>query len=164
MSKIRSDYVVHYNHSWTENNEILYIQMELCFNTLKAIMEQKQNDFKRKRFEVMTPLEYYISSELFEETLEAVNYLHSLKPPIIHRDLKPNNILITDGTNGRFVKIADFGLATFHKFDEQTHTEGLGNARYVAPEVSSGRNYDMKADIYSLGVVLQDLFDVDIHS
>jgi alpha-tubulin suppressor-like RCC1 family protein len=81
-------------------------------------MEQKQNDFKRKLFEVMTSLEYYISSELFEETLEAVNYLHSLKPPIIHRDLKPNNILITDGTNGRFVKIADFGLSTFHKFDE----------------------------------------------
>ncbi len=164
MAKIKSDYVVHYNHSWIENNETLYIQMELCFNTLKAIMKQKQNDFKRKRFEVMTALEYYISSELFKEILEAVNYLHSLEPPIIHRDLKPNNILITEGLNGRFVKIADFGLATFHKFDEQTHTEGLGNARYVAQEVLNGGNYDMKADIYSLGVVSQDLFDVDINS
>jgi serine/threonine protein kinase len=111
IAKIRSDYVVHYNNSWIENNEMLYIQMELCFNTLKGIMEQKQNDFKRKRFEVMTTLEYYISSELFKETLEAVNYLHSLKPPIIHRDLKPTNILITEGKNGRFVKLADFGLA-----------------------------------------------------
>jgi serine/threonine protein kinase len=162
MAKIRSDYVVHYNHSWIENNEILYIQMELCLNTLKAIMEQKQNYFKRKRFEVMTPLEYYISSELFKETLEAVNYLHSLKPPIIHRDLKPTNILITKGLNGRFVKLCDFGLATIHNFDEQTHTEGLGSVRYVAPEVLNGRNYDMKADIYSLNVVSQDLFDVDI--
>jgi len=63
MAKIRSDYVVNYNHSWIENNEILYIQIELCLNTLKGIMEQKQNDFKRKRFEVMTPLEYYISSK-----------------------------------------------------------------------------------------------------
>jgi len=126
-------------------------------------MEQKQNDFKRKRFEVMTPLEYYISGELFKEILEAVNYLHSLKPPIIHRDLKPNNILITEGLNGRFVKIADFGLATFHKFDQQTHTKGLGNVKYVAPEVVRGRTYDMKADIYSLGVVSQDLFDVDIN-
>jgi len=164
MAKIRSDYVVHYNHSWIENNEILYIQMELCFNTLKGIMEQKQNDFKRKRFEVMSSLEYYISSELFKETLEAVNYLHSLKPPIIHRDLKPTNILITEGLNGRFVKIADFGLAVIHEFDEQTHTERLGTARYVAPEVLNGRNYDMKVDIFSLGVVLQDLFDVDVCS
>ncbi len=78
--------------------------------------------------------------------------------------LKTTNILITDGTNGRFIKIADFGLATFHKFDEQTHTEGLGNARYVAQEVLNGRNYDMKADIYSLGVVSQELFYVDINS
>ncbi len=162
MAKIRSDYVVHYNYSWIENNEILYIQMELCFNTLKAIMEQKLNDFKRKRFEVMTPLEYYISSELFKEILEAVNYLHSHKPSIIHRDLKPTNILITEGLNGRFVKLCDFGLATIHKSDEQTHTERLGSFRYVAPEVLNGRNYDIKADIYSLNVVLQDLFDVDI--
>jgi serine/threonine protein kinase len=162
MAKISSDYVVHYTHSWIENNEMLYIQMELCFNTLKGIIEQKQNEFKRNRFEVMTPLEYYISSELFIEILEAVNYLHSLKPPIIHRDLKPTNILITKGLNGRFVKLADFGLAIILEFDEQTTTEVLGSTRYVAPEVLYGRIYDMKADIYSLNVVSQDLFDVDI--
>ena len=162
MAKIISDYVVHYNHSWIENNEILYIQMELCLNTLEVIMEQKQNDFKRKRFEVMTPLEYYISSELFKEILEAVNYLHSLKPPIIHRDLKPTNILITEGKSGRFVKLADFGLATIHKFDEQTHTENLGTIRYAAREVLDGRNYDMKADIYSSGVIMEEIFYIDM--
>ncbi len=32
MAKTKSHYVVHYNHSWIENNEILYIQMELCLN------------------------------------------------------------------------------------------------------------------------------------
>jgi serine/threonine protein kinase len=162
-AKIRSDYTVNYNNSWIENNEMLYIQMELCFNTLKGIIEQKQNEFKRNRFEGMTSLEYYISSELFKEILEAVNYLHSLKPPIIHRDLKPTNILITEGLNGRFVKLGSFDLATIHKFDEQIHTIGLGTSGYVAPEVLNGRNYDMKADIYSLGVVLQELFDVDIN-
>ncbi len=136
--------------------------MQLCFNNLSEIIEQKKNEFKRKEFEAMTLLEYYISSELFKEILEAVNYLHLLKPPIIHRDLKPNNILITDGTNGRFVKITDFGLATFHKFDKQTHTALMGCAKYVAFEVLDGRNYDMKADIYSLGVVSRDLFYIDI--
>jgi serine/threonine protein kinase len=163
-AKIRSDYTVNYNNSWIENNEMLYIQMDLCFNTLKGIIEQKQNEFKRNCLEVMTSLEYYISSELFKEILEAVNYLHSLKPPIIHRDLRPTNILITEGLNGRFVKLGDFGLATIHKFDEQEHTKGLGTAGYVAPEVWKGRNYDMKADIFSLGVVSQYLFDVDIYS
>jgi serine/threonine protein kinase len=164
MAKIRSDYVVNYNNSWIENNEILYIQMELCFNTLKGIMKQKLNEFKRSCFQVMTPLEYYISSELFKEILEAVNYLHSLKPPIIHRDLKPTNILITEGKNARFVKLADFGLATIHQFDQQTHSEGLGTPSYMAPELWSGRNYDTKVDIFSLGYVWQELFDVDINS
>ena len=88
MAKIKSDYVVHYNHSWIENNETLYIQMELCFNTLEAIMEQKLNDFKRIN-ELMNETEYFISSELFIEILEAVNYLHSLNPQIIQR-LKTN--------------------------------------------------------------------------
>jgi serine/threonine protein kinase len=164
MAKIRSDYVVHYNHSWIENNEILYIQMELCFNTLEGIVEQKLNDFKRKRFELMNEIEYFISSELFIEILEAVNYLHSLKPQIIHRDLKPTNILITEGLNGRYVKIADFCLSTIHKFDEQTRTQDLGTPKYVAPEVARGRTYDTKADIYSLGVITEELFVIDIYS
>ncbi len=137
--------------------------MELCFNTLEAIMEQKLNDFKRIN-ELMNETEYFISSELFIEILEAVNYLHSLNPQIIHRDLKPTNILVTEGLNGRFVKLADFGLSTIHKFDEQTHTEDLGTVKYVAPEVTRGRTYDTKADIYSLGVITEELFAIDIYS
>jgi sterile alpha motif and leucine zipper-containing kinase AZK len=127
-------------------------------------LEQKQNEFKRKRFEVMTHFEYYISSELLIEILEAVDYLHSLKPPIIHRDLKPTNILITEGLNGRFVKLADFGLSVIHEFDEQTHTEGPGTPNYMAPELRDGRSYDTKVDIFSFGYVSQELFDVDINS
>jgi serine/threonine protein kinase len=164
MAKIRSDYVVHYYSSWIENNEILYIQMELCFNTLKGIMKQKLNEFKRNRFEVMTPLEYYISSELFKEILEAVNYLHSHKPSLIHRNLKPTNILITEGKNGRFVKLGDFGLETIHEFNQQTHTEGPGSPTFIAPELRGWRSYDTKVDIFSLGYVSQELFDVDIDS
>ncbi len=138
--------------------------MQLCFNTLRVVLELKRKEFNRKQFSTMTPIEYYISSELFNEILESVNYLHKLNPPIIHRDLKPTNILITNGLNGRFVKIADFGLAELHKFDDQTHTQGLGTVKYIAPEVMTGRNYDTKADIYSLAVITQELFDIDINS
>ncbi len=73
---------------------------------------------------MMTPLGYYISSQLFKEILEGVDYLHKQK--VIHRDLKPNNVLITDGMNGRFVKIADFGLATIHEFSGQSHIKYKG--------------------------------------
>ncbi len=50
------------------------------------------------------------------------------------------------------------------KFDEQTHTEDQGTPKYMAPELKGGRSYDIKVDIYSLGYVSQELFDVDINS
>ncbi len=78
----------------------------------------------------MTPLVYYISSELFIEILESVDHFHKQK--VIHIDLKPTNILITDGMNGRFVKIADFGLATIHEFEGQSHTKYSGTPKYRA--------------------------------
>jgi len=162
MAKLQSDLVVQYKHSWIENNEILYIQMELCFSTLGDILLRKRTEFQREEFEVMSRLEYYISSELFKEILKGVNYLHKMK--IIHRDLKPSNILITDGTNGRFVKLADFGLATIHESEGQSHTKYLGTRIYTSPEVLNSKHYDTKADIYSLGVITQQLFDIDINA
>jgi serine/threonine protein kinase len=145
----------------TEKPFLLHIKMEFCLMSLKEVMEKLNNELNQKLSEVMTPLGYYISSELFKEILISVDYLHKQK--VIHRDLKPNNILITDGMNGRFVKVADFGLATIHEFEGQSHTKYTGTQRYVAPEVMRGRNYDLKVDIYSLGVILQELFNIDIN-
>ncbi len=140
---------------------LLHIQMELCLMSLKELIKQLNKELDQKLNEVMTPLGYYISSELFKEIVESVDYLHKQK--VIHRDLKPNNIFITDGMNGRFVKIGDFGLATNQEFDGQSHTKYMGTQRFVAPEVMIGRNYDLKVDIYSLGVILQELFNIDIN-
>jgi serine/threonine protein kinase len=137
--------------------------MELCYDTLEGVLKQKQNEFQRKELELLNEIEYFISSELFIELLECVNYLHKQKPSIIHRDLKPSNILISDGKNRRFVKLGDLGLATDH-FDEQTHSEAVGTTKFIAPEVFNGRKYDTKADIYSLSCIAQCLFAIDINS
>jgi serine/threonine protein kinase len=188
LKKLESDLVVKLESVWIEDNYLkiddyktdkytesigklkifkpdksllLHIQMELCLTTLKELIKKLNNELNQKLNDVMTPLGYYISSELFKEILECVDYLHQQR--IIHRDLKPNNILITNGMNGKFVKIADFGISTIHEFDGQTHTKYKGTIRYAAPEVMISRNYDMKADIYSLGVILQDLFNIDIN-
>jgi serine/threonine protein kinase len=59
--------------------------------------------------------------------------------------------------------LADFGLATFHEFKEQSHTKYTGTQIYVAPEVMQSKHYDMKADIYSLGVIALKLFNIDIN-
>jgi serine/threonine protein kinase len=107
-------------------------------------------------------LSYYISSELFIEILECVQYLHKQNPLIIHRDLKPENTLISEGMNGRFVKLCDFGLAVIHEFDDQSHSSKTETFKYMAPEVKLKTkhiysHYDTKEDIYSLGVILEQL-------
>jgi alpha-tubulin suppressor-like RCC1 family protein/tRNA A-37 threonylcarbamoyl transferase component Bud32 len=182
MSKLRSDYVVEYRTAWIENkfnrfsdyeniskkNQsfssshsffdpnkplLFHIEMELCSQTLRQLIEQMKNSLINKSYRIIS---FYISCELMIETLEGVLYLH--KNSVIHRDLKPTNILITDSLGDRFVKIADFGLSTIHEREEESHSELTGTFKYMAPEVLT-RKYDTKADIYSLGVITQELFN-----
>jgi serine/threonine protein kinase len=109
----------------------------------------------------MKPLGYFIASELFNEILEGVDYLHTQN--IIHRDLKPSNILVTEGKNGRFVKLADFGLSKIQEINSRSHTKGLGTPGYMVPEVAYNRHYNKKADIYSIGIIVQQLFNIGIN-
>jgi serine/threonine protein kinase len=59
-----------------------------------------------------------------------------------------------------FIKIVDFGLIAFHKYAEQTHSSNKDNIEYMAPEVFD-EEYNTKADIFSLGLILQQLFDIN---
>jgi hypothetical protein len=164
--RLVSQYVVNHIYSWLENNRTddmisLYIRMELCDKTLQQLMDEINKDSNIKDNENLTEIGYYIASQLFIEILECVQYLH--KNQIIHRDLYPENIMIQmNGENNRFIKICDFGLIAIHKFAQQSHSQDRGHIRYAAPEVLDGRKYDFKADIYSLGRILMNLFDIDI--
>ncbi|MBO7652126.1 MAG: serine/threonine protein kinase [Bacteroidales bacterium] len=86
------------------------------------------------------------------EILSAMSYFHGLQ--VIHRDIKPSNILVT--RNGNNVKIIDFGFS-----DTDSHAilkQPAGTARYAAPEqVEGNAALDNRADIYSFGVVLNDI-------
>ncbi len=135
--------------------------MDLCEKTLEQIREEIANDSILKLKKLLTPLGFYITTKILIEILEAVEYLHKLN--IIHRDLKPENILFSNGFNNRFVKIADFGLAKVHD-KTKLNTENRGDVRYMAPEVVRSKTYDTKADIYSLGIIIQDLFEIDYDS
>ena len=96
--------------------------------------------------------------EVFKELMECVQYLHSKKRKIIHRDLKPMNILVKyHDNNGHLLKLCDFGLSKIILRESQTNNSCVGTDKYRAPEVSSG-NYNEKADIFSLGWVLRDIF------
>jgi len=73
---------------------------------------------------------------------------------ILHRDLKPANVMI-DG-RGR-AKITDFGLAGLAETIEGEEVR-VGTPLYMAPEQAEGQEVSTRSDIYSLGLVLYELF------
>ncbi|KAE9024424.1 hypothetical protein PR003_g514 [Phytophthora rubi] len=86
------------------------------------------------------------------QVCHALTYLHSLMPPVIHRDLKSRNILLNRAMDA---KVTDFGISR-ERLD-QTMTAGVGTSLWMAPEVMLGERYDVKADMFSFGVVLSEL-------
>jgi len=73
---------------------------------------------------------------------------------ILHRDLKPANVMIDSDGNAR---ITDFGLAGLaHEFSEDEIS--AGTPAYMAPEQLDGETVTVRSDIYSLGLVLYELF------
>jgi hypothetical protein len=165
VNKLDSKYVVQHYDAWFEkgdDNNILYIEMKLCEKTLEDLICELCG--KMDTNEILTPLAYSIASQIFIELLEGVKYLHEQNPPLIHRDLKPANILLKESKNsGRLVKIADFGLIVLHEYSDQPHTMDRGSPKYTAPEVMESKNYDTKADIYSLGEIMKNLFNIQLN-
>jgi serine/threonine protein kinase len=83
--------------------------------------------------------------------------------------LKPGNILLKrrvqrdypNQWSEKFIKIADFGLIVMHVSNEQLHTIDKGTPKFMAPEVINSEKYSTKADIYSIGIIFQNLFDLE---
>lgn len=79
---------------------------------------------------------------------------YAFRQGIVHRDIKPANILVVSGTN---IKVADFGAAYLYR-DSGTQIANIGSPYYMSPEQVSRLPLDHHSDMFSLGVVLYQLF------
>ncbi|PKN43891.1 MAG: hypothetical protein CVU59_13075, partial [Deltaproteobacteria bacterium HGW-Deltaproteobacteria-17] len=83
---------------------------------------------------------------------------------VIHRDMKPENVFILPGEGGgELVKILDFGIAKMNASGaggaNLTRTGAIfGTPHYMSPEQAMGTAVDGRADIYSMGVLMFELF------
>jgi serine/threonine protein kinase len=89
---------------------------------------------------------------LFSQICSGVHQIHSKS--IMHRDLCLENILIST-INNNLLKIIDFDHAIEYTGGRES-AQGLINA--MAPEVYHQKRYNNKADIWSLGIILYELF------
>lgn len=118
-------------------DKFVFIQMELCKQNLKEYLNvNKLNNYKKQI--------------ICRQIINGLKYIH--KNEIIHRDLKLINIFIDYNNN---VKIGDFGLA---KNIYDLNYDEVGTYSYIAPEIIEGKNYSYTADLYSLGVIILEIF------
>ncbi len=101
-------------------------------------------------------LSWSLKLKLAMDAARGINFLHTSDPPIIHRDLKSLNLLIDDTWT---LKVADFGLSRFRaSTDSVLMTGQCGTFQWMAPEVISSQIYSEKADVYSFGINLWEIY------
>lgn len=89
---------------------------------------------------------------VLDEMFMAVEYLH--KRGVVHNDIKPDNILISNTSDT--LKLIDFGIADS---DAEYAMRRLGcTPRYASPELRARKEVDARSDIYSLGVIMEEMF------
>jgi predicted Ser/Thr protein kinase len=130
-------------HDISELNGLHFVSMEYFHGT-------NLKDYIRKN-RGLPAQEAQMIAEQICDGLEAAH-----RQGVIHRDLKSQNIIVNESGD---LKIIDFGLARTAQADGMTAT-GLimGTPEYMAPEQVAGKKVDERADIYSIGIILYELF------
>jgi len=132
-------------HDFGEIEGLPYISMEYVRGvTLRYLLDQTNR------------LPYSAGLRLAKQLCAGLGAAHA--QGVMHRDIKPENLILEPTGNA---KLMDFGIARPIKRAEAGQTEAgfiVGTPLYLSPEQLEGRDVDARADIYSTGVVLYEIF------
>ena len=150
IKKIKSDYVVKYKEiDYDFSKEEFYALMELYDSNLREIL----NKYKPKGL----PLD--LIKKIFIQLNNSLKEL--VKFDYINKDLKPENILIKYTYKNKLnfdIRLTDFGLSIINNVKASNQTDILsGKQKYLSPEIDTN-NYNIKSDLWSLGVLLYELY------
>ncbi len=147
-SQVKSPHVVQtFDHGVTSDG-VPYIVMELLEGTDLAQHLEKRGK--------LLPAEV---TAIYTQVAKALGKAHAVG--IVHRDLKPDNLFLCASEGDElFVKVLDFGIAKGDARLGSGTTTGqvIGTPYYMSPEqIVGSRTIDLRADIWSLGVVVYEL-------
>lgn len=132
-------------YDFGEIEGIPYISMEYVRGvTLRYMLDQTRR------------LPYSAGLRLAKQLCAGLGAAHSVG--VLHRDIKPENLILEPTGNA---KLMDFGIARPIRRMEPGRTEAgmiVGTPLYLSPEQLQGQEADARADIYSTGVVLYEIF------
>ncbi|MBR1913647.1 MAG: serine/threonine protein kinase [Lachnospiraceae bacterium] len=130
---------------WEEDGHLTVIEEYVQGTTLDVLMKENALSCTNKL-------------RIVSDICDALSFLHSAPHPIIHRDIKASNIMLT---NDMVVKLIDYDAAkTFHP-DKGRDTTLIGTVGSAAPEQYGFAQSDARTDIYSLGVLIREMFPDD---
>ena len=143
LARLNHPNIVHIN-DYGELNGLPYLEMDYVpGGTLEKLLGVMIPWSEAARF--LAPVAY------------ALDYAH--KQGVVHRDVKPSNILITQAGEPM---ITDFGIAKIMEMDRSTLVTlpgfGVGTPEYMSPEQVMGKPIDGRSDVYSLGIVLYEMY------
>lgn len=121
-------------------------------NRVGLIMELADCSFAQDAQNQQKTFNLELIIKYFKDVCEGLQYLHSKK--ILHGNLKPKNILIKE----KVAKLSDYGLLS------ELNPEKIPTLLpYLAPEVLSGKKYEEKSDIWSMGVIFYEILSKGKH-
>ncbi|MBN8549324.1 MAG: serine/threonine protein kinase [Deltaproteobacteria bacterium] len=105
------------------------------------------------RLESREPFRLTSAIRVLSQICDGLRAIHAAG--IVHRDIKPDNILLTSTQN---VKIADFGISASDQTSHANTRDSIsGSLNYLSPEYVATGNYDVRSDIYAIGVIAYEL-------